>query len=260
MIGYTNEENVLLEAGLHNNENVNIDSVKMQIDGAEGIVNGTIGNIYSMPLPFRMQNYIEFENDATFAGTITITINGVAYTIDVTSGQTAEEIADTFREALKVVGTLKVDTSYDLPGSAKVHFVSVSMVYATAVTQVDITAIAMGTVTGTTATEATIKTKRFPLLVELIARKLAAAMLLDTSFGKSAAGSDNDGEKKMEAAYKLLDKIQGKEIKVMDDLTGTEITRSASILPQYNPTEANTALENTDEGQTPQNFKYRNEF
>jgi hypothetical protein len=260
MIGYTTEEKVLYEAGLHDNDKVDIEVVKMQIDGAEGIINGTIGEIYAMPLPFHIQNSVEFKGNATAAGTVTITINGIAHTVVVTNGQTAEEIADTFREALKTSTTLQVDTTYDRPGSATVYFLSVSMIYATAVTQVDVTATAMGTVTGTTVTEATYKVKRFPFIVELITRQLAAAMLLSTSFGKSAAGSDNDGAAKMENAYKLLDKISNKEIKVIDDFMGGEIARSGSILPQYNPTAANTDLDNTDAAATPQYFKYRNFF
>lgn len=262
MIGYTTIEDVIQEAGFKNNSNVDAANVKLQIEGAEGVVNGSLGDKYSMPFPFRYRNSVIFKGDvASDIVDIVITINSVAYTVTPVVGMTLSKIADLFRIELETPTDLTVDIGTDLEGNHKVFFTGHSLVAATSLLEVDVTSLGTNPVSGITMVEGGPE-KRYPYILDLITRKLAAAMLLGRSYGKNSKGSDNEGGAKWNEAMGLLKKILNGEIKINDDLGGTgEITRNTSkILPKVQVTKANTALDEGDEDATPRRFHIRKGF
>jgi hypothetical protein len=262
ILGYTTIKDVIDEAGL-DGDLLDIHQVtRTKIQAAESIVNGTIGNIYSLPLGYRWRNYVEFTGRGTGSATLTITINSVSYTVSVTDEMLPSKAADLFRQAIIDAGTttLLADPVSDFPGNERVYFVSQSLVSATALTQVDVTNTP-GAAGGITATEAAMKEKGYPGMIESMTRMIAAALLLRESYGKNSQGSDNDGQAKFEQAMEFLDKINSGEIKIMDDIAGTEIGKSSSVLPRYTVDDTSTeGLESGETGFTPRNFIYDEQF
>ena len=259
ILGYTRPEDVINEAGL-SLDNIDVQrAVRTHIMSAEAIVNGAIGNIYNLPLGFRMRNSIEFSGAGTGTATLTVTINGTDYTVAVVDEMTAAEAADLLRDAFEDSTTFVADQITDADSDHTVIFSSVSLVKATGTTQVTVTNTP-GAAAGITATVATRLEYQYPGMIEMLTRLVAAALMLRESFGKNSQGSDNDGEAKFDKAMELIGMINNGTLKVMDDLAGVEISKDSNVLPQFNPTKANTDLDSGETGHTPRNFKYDEQF
>lgn len=95
---YTTITRVRTLSGFDDTTNITDENIKSKIIIATGMVDSSIGYIYSLPIAYRYQNTLDFSGTAT-KGSMDITINGVAYSLSVTSGQTASQIADIFRMA-----------------------------------------------------------------------------------------------------------------------------------------------------------------
>ncbi len=74
-----------------------------------------------------------------------------------------------------------------------------------------------------------------PKLIQLISEQLAKGILYAEEYGEETQNLDKGWEKTLEYYMGLLDDIQSGSLKLRDDTTGAELTRSNTNLPSFYP-------------------------
>lgn len=95
---YTTITRVRTLSGFDDTSNITDENIKSKIIIATGMVDSSIGYIYSLPISYRYQNTLDFSGTPT-NGTMNIAINGVNYPLTVASTESLSQIADNFRVA-----------------------------------------------------------------------------------------------------------------------------------------------------------------
>ena len=211
------------------------DSVVMgKVQNAQSIVESAAGKKYAMPLPYHRSRNIEFKGVGTGSATMTITINGSNYTIAVTTGMTASEAADLFRESALDNGDFITNTEGN---DEIVLIVSVtdSDTLATANAEVNVTASA--TAGGMEATVST-RVDRYPRVIDQVTADIAAGLLLIDNYGVEAQDTPKDGNMRLKNAYDMLARLQGDltpSLNIFDEVTGVELVASSIDIPVFLP-------------------------
>lgn len=84
-----------------------------------------------------------------------------------------------------------------------------------------------------------------PAMVKELAGEVAEALILQEQYGKEVEDTDKDGYKKMETAIGLLEKIQKRELKVINDTTSLEIATTDNFRPSSYPSPTSDLLTTT---------------
>lgn len=220
---YTTITKVRQQAGFVGNTNIADATIQNIIDLVESEINSSVVDAYQLPLPVFYKNTITFSGTGSGSATMTITIDSVNYTVAVTSGLTASEAADLFRTSV-IAGSGDFILSDDLGHGALVTIISNNQSETPA--DVTISSTDPQTVQGIVATGGTIMGIAVPM-IESIATGMAAAKLLIIEYGPESQGTDKDGYKLMALYQEMLDKIQSKDMKLIDP-SGTEIPLSTA--------------------------------
>jgi len=159
------------------------------------------------------------------SGTMAIVVNGVTYSISITSGMTAARAAELFRIAAKDSAHFVVFLN-DAVATLISKTTSSDIVIADA--EVNITSAP--TTAGITATIGT-RADRYPLIISELTAEIAAALLLMDNYGPEAQDTPKDGEKRLYMAKKELKQLQGTDknditIDIYDEVTGLEVPSS----------------------------------
>lgn len=226
-------------AGFVGNSNVSDAQIASYIDFATNLVQGEIGDVYTLPLLKNFENTIIFSGTGSGSANMTITINGISYVIAITSGLTASAAADLFRTAVlnEANATFKSD---GLGNGTTVTITSCNSDEDPA--NVTITSTDPQTVQGITATGGTV-TEVAPPAIEGITAQIAAAHLMIQEYGPESQNTDKDGYKKLAVFYGdaenpgMLTMIRLKKLKVFD-CDGNELTTSSTQQLDSFPTEA----------------------
>lgn len=234
---YTSISKVRELSGFDDTTNIPDTLVKGKIMAAEGMFDGAASMRYQLPFAYHVENTLTFSGTGSGSGTMAIVINSVTYNISITSGLTASQAADLFRDAIRSATTLKsVDSIGD---GAEVVVVSIedSSDFTTANAQVNITSAT--TAQGISAAIGT-RTERYAPMIDQIVAEIAAALLLMDNYGIEAQDTPKDGDRRMERINEILQKIQGvhqsgQVIKLFDEITKEELTYSLSSAPSYIP-------------------------
>lgn len=209
--------------------------IDRQIARAEAYINGFLGGVYTLPLPYFWQNSITFSGTGSGTSTMTIIINGVSYAIAITSGMTAAQAADAFRRAVANSGS-SATFNCDSVSDAAVTITADNQLKAAA--DVTLTSTDPQTVAGITATSGTLVQVSTPY-VDYLATEITTCFILMVEYGAEAQDSDKDGAKRLAIAELELEKIRDKKSKLFD-LEGAEFpVRSSSRLTFY-PNAAST--------------------
>lgn len=231
---YTNVTKVRQVAGFVGNSNISDAFISSMITRAEGFINGYVGDVYILPLPKFYYQTIVFSGTGSGSDTLTITIDGEDYVVNVTAAMTAAQAADAFRTAAldnesfvtDGLGSGATVTLYTLDGDDS--------------DEVTITAndSPQG---GITATAGTVTETAVPT-IEMLATEIAAAYLLIIQYGEEAKDTDKDGYKRLEIWEGMLENIRAKKEKVRD-FSGTELpvaTTRGIVFAPNNTTEEDT--------------------
>lgn len=226
-MNYTTIAKVRTRSGFSNNTNITDDRVRSVIARAESYINSYVSHVYQLPLPYFWQNSITFAGPASGDGTVSVTIDGTVYSISVTSGDTASQVADKFR---REVLSGSPDFITDPIGSGAEVLITANN-QDESVTDVDITAKVEAV--GITITEGTANPVTVPF-IEYLATEIATAYLFFAEYGEEAKDTDKDGSKFMGLATEDLKGIQGKSEK-LHDFSGTELPRSQADRISFYP-------------------------
>lgn len=79
-----------------------------------------------------------------------------------------------------------------------------------------------------------------PNLVAHIALEITVSLILMTQFSEESKDTDKGWKKRMDYAMDMLKKVQKGELKLRDDTTYVELTRSTTSLPQGYPDAASS--------------------
>lgn len=180
---YTTIARVRTLSGFDDTSNITDENIKSKIIIATGMVDSSIGDIYSLPIAYRYQNTIDFSGTAT-TGSMDITINGIAYSLSVTSGQTPSQIADTFRVACENSTHFVTDT---LGFGASVTIISKS-IGSSGYTEVNITNAPDTYITTTIGS----RVKRYTPILEQITAEIATALLFIDVYGVEGQDTGKD--------------------------------------------------------------------
>jgi len=235
-------------SGFDNELNIRDSVVMGKIQNAQSMVESALGKKYALSLPYHRARNIEFKGKGTGAATMTITINGSDYTVAVTTGMTAAEAADLFRDAADGSADFQANTE----GNGEIALL-VSLTdsdsLSTANAEVNVTASA--TAGGIEVTVST-RVDRYPRVIDQVTADIAAALLLLDNYGIDAQDTPKDGEKRLEMAMATLKMLQGKEdpcMNVYDEITGVELGASSVDIPVFLPN--NTTDEDDDNPTAP---------
>lgn len=97
-----------------------------------------------------------------------------------------------------------------------------------------------------------------PAMIENISAQLAAAMILLDEYGVETEETDKDGEKMWERALAVLEMIQKRELKIISDTTGTELSLAGRTQPSFSPN--NITQVATDTSSTVNKFSMNDVF
>lgn len=243
---YTTINYVRRVSGLQDDTNIIDTTVQAKIDAAAGMFDSAICNRYTLPMAFHRQNKITFSGTGSDSGTMTVTINGSNYTIAITSGLTAAQCADLFRESVYNNGDFiaTLCSEKDEEGEV-VEIVSVTdsgTSITTANAEVNITS-AGGTVQGITGT-AGLRSDRFAPFVSQLVAEIAASLLLSDEYGVEGQDSNKDDDKRMKRTQTTLLQLQGDPpegfpvLKLLDEVTKVELSQTTGDNPSFFPTAA----------------------
>jgi hypothetical protein len=236
-MSYTSTTKVRELSGFQDENNISDNVIKGKISVAESMVDSASEMRYILPFVYRSQNNITFEGTATSNGTIEITINSVLYTINVTSGDTASQIADSFRTEIQSVTDIHED-SIGNGNTSRIISNSTSSDLATAILEVTAT---LGTITaGDVSVSVEGVRDRYVPMIDQITAEIAASLVLMDNFGIEAQDTPKDGEARMNRINDTLQKIQGVSeskqiIKYFDEITKEELQVSARANPGFLP-------------------------
>lgn len=228
---YTTIARVRTLSGFDDTSNITDENIKSKIIIATGMVDSSIGDIYSLPIAYRYQNTLDFSGTAT-TGSMDITINGVAYSLSVTSGQTASQIADTFRMACANSTDFVTDA---LGFWASVMIISQST-WSDGYAEVNITNAPDTYITTTIGS----RVKRYTPILEQITAEIATALLFIDVYGVEGQDTGKDGPSRMDRINEYLQKLQGvhesgQQIRLFDDITNVELSLSTTTLMDSYP-------------------------
>lgn len=229
-MAYTTVTKVRRDAGFTGNSNVSDSLISLMVQGAEADVNAKVSDVYSMPLPLFFENELVFTGTANADATLSVVVGSDTYSVSVTNGQTASQVADAFR--LEVLDATDPSFVCDNLGSgaavtilAKTSSVAASEVQATSDSDSGLS----------WATDALRQVG--PPLIEMITRGKASGLLLMQEYGAEAQNTDKDGTALFDMYNSLLDDVQSKKLKVLDP-SGSEIAVSSTQALDFFPTEA----------------------
>ncbi len=213
--------------------------IRGKIEEAGSTINGEISCRYVLPIKYHRSNTADFEGTATAGGTVSITVNSVAYSYTASIGDTGSLIADKIREQA-------VDSDdFITDGVGMGQMVTlVSKTdnddLTTANTEVNITSTA--TVAGIVITEG-VRTDRYTPSLREMTTRLAVAYLYQKYFGVEVQNSNQDGYVLEEKVFLDLKKIQltskeGTYRKLYDEVTKQELATCNCSYPRYFPNES----------------------
>lgn len=233
-MAYTTVTKVREEAGFVGNSNISDAQIDNVISLVQSEIDSSVSDVYSLPLPTFYKNTLTFSGAGTGSGTMTITIDSIDYALSITSGASASEVADLFRTAATAESGKSFLVYDDLGHGSEVSIYSANQSEDS--TDVTITSTDPDTVQGVTMTGGTVLGVSIKL-IESIATGMAAAKLLIREYGPEAQDTDKDGFKKLALYQEMLDKIQNKELKLID-FSGTELSGVDNKRIAFYPTEA----------------------
>lgn len=221
---YTTEARVRELSGFNDTTKINSSRVNGKITVAQSLVTSAIGYRYQLPVAYHVQNQVTFSGTGTGPGTLTVTINGVAYPITIALNTTAQQCADQLRAIVPV--DFKIDWAY--PQTVVVIFSKLdSGDLATANIQATIT-LSAGTVAGITAVVGGLA-DRYSRALEYITADVASSLLKYDEYGPESQNVDGTaGMTSMQLSAQLLKAIQGTSskwpvLRLFDDYTDQEI-------------------------------------
>lgn len=224
-------------------DNILDSEVQQKIQFAASLFETAVCDRYTLPLVYHRQNTITFSGTGSGSGTLTVTINGTNYDIAITSGVTAAQVADLFRESAIDSADFIVALSSEKDEQGEIVTIisrTDSDTWSTANAEVSISS-AGGTVQGITGT-AGVRSDRYPQVVSYVVAELASSLLLMDNYGAEAEDTPKDGNARMEKANQLLALLAGEEVegmaprKIIDDVTKSELTTSDGNSPSFFPT------------------------
>lgn len=222
---YTSIDRVRTLSGFDDNTNISNELIKTKIIIASGYIDSAIGYIYSLPIRYHYDSSILFSGTATSGGTLAIVINGTTYNVTVTSGDTANTVADNFRIACEDSADFITDS---LGFGTTVLLISktTSVTASTAYAEVNVTSApdSFGL-----KTKVGVRSKRYPVVLEQIAAEIATSLLFIDVYGVEAQDTGKDGKSRMEIINETLQKLQGghesgQSIRIFDEVSSTEIS------------------------------------
>lgn len=229
---YTTVSEVRADVGFVGNTNISDSFIQNLITIAQSTINSRISDVYQVPIPKFYKNLISFTGNGSGAGTMTFTIDGVAYAVSITSGMTAAQAADALRTLLLADTDKDFYLADDLGQGADVGIISGQNGLAADVT----VTVDSETVAGITTAIDGVVASTIPM-INGICRYLVGGRLLNIDYGPESQNTTKEGDSLIEAATTLLDDIANKNLKLLDP-AGTELATADTQSLAFYPTEA----------------------
>jgi len=212
-----------------NNTNITDAEYLRKIQMAESIILGRVGRKYTMPLGKYYENTLTFSGTGSTTGSMTITINGTAYVLAITSGLTAIGAADLFRIAAAnssdfIVNGLYSDEQVTINNQTADSYAEVTISSATQ------------TVAGITVTNGNRQEVGIPDLRAVCAECASAFFLMNVVNDQGRSEGQLIMEKTVEP---FLQKIDTGYIKLYD-FEGNELATSSDNLIETYPNSASS--------------------
>lgn len=237
---YTSIEKVRLLSGFNNTTRIPNTVIIGKIRTAEGAVNGAIAKRYVLPIPYHRQVTITFAGTGSGTATMSVVVNGVTYSISISTGTTAEQCAQQMRD---MVSSDFYTDQIDDTAKATLISKSDSGNLTTANAQVNVATIV--TAGGITATISAKSDRHCPLVDEVTA-EYAAGLLLYQNYGVEAQNTPNDGSLRLDKAGEAIARIagisdDGKVDVLLDEFTNVEFTTLETFSPTGLPNDTTNA-------------------
>ncbi len=72
-----------------------------------------------------------------------------------------------------------------------------------------------------------------PLVIQELTTQIADALILKEEYGPEVNDSDKDGQAKFDSALEILEKIKDGEMKLYNDTTSSELTKTRLFKPRF---------------------------
>ncbi len=233
---YTTIQTVRTMSWLDDETNISDPNIKSKILRACSMVDSAIWCIYTLPIKYRYQNTLTFSWATSWSWTMAVVVNWTTYNVTITSWDSLDTIADTFRTAVSDSDDFIKDWFW-LWEEVTIISQSDSDNDSTAFAEVDITSAPV-----TVWITATIwaRIQRYPQTLDQAAAEIATALLFIDIYWVEAQDSWKDWENRMDRVNELLRKLQwtdesGQNMKIYDDVTQIEITTSSVLHPESYP-------------------------
>lgn len=227
---YTNINEVRTMSWLDDEVNISDPLIKNKIIIASGMVDSAIGNIYTLPIPYRHNNTLTFGWLWTWSGTMAIIINGTTYNISILNWDTPDIAADKFR----LVAIDSNDFIIDWLGLWE----EVTIISKTNSDTDTATAFAEVNITSAPDTEwisavIWIRSIIYPPTLREITTEIATALLFIDIYWIEWQDTWKDGETRMDRVNAILEKLQWVSetwfrIHIFDEVTNVELNLSAT--------------------------------
>lgn len=261
---YTTIENVRQFSGFDDATKITGATIRNKISMADAKLDASIVYRYALPIPYHRQNTITFSGTGNDTGTMAIVINGVTYNVAITVGLTAMQAANLFRNAAIASTHFNVDVISTESSDVIVTIISKTDSSVLLTADAEVTISASPTTKGVSGAIGT-RADRFPPFITQLSTEIATALLYMDNYGIEAEDTPKDGVARMERLDKMLAQLQGTSgdgitLRIVDEITKTELAQSSSGLASGFPTDATSAEDydgdDATQSQSKMNDKY----
>lgn len=237
-------------SGFSNTTKISNGMIRRFIALADSMIDGAIAYRYTMPMVHRKEGILTFSGTGSGTGSFVVTINGTAYTMSVTNGMTASQVADLFRAEAEDNEDFYLDFIGD---GAEVRIVSKTDTTTNETTPTaEVTVTSAPTAVGISLASSVLD--YYPGMMRQLSADIATALLYQNQYGKESEDTPTDGYAKMEVLQQILDQIAGIDpektpIRILDDYTKIELSTSLNDLPRGLPNASTNG--STDNDTTP---------